>query len=760
MGVFLLSWLATPVLLAVLSLGSGLLVAALAERLGTPRGDAFPPILVVPIGFALLVVLASLLTNWQLTAPLSGVGPLVVALAGLVVGRQRVRGWLPAWRGAGWALLAAALPFAALAAPVVLTGQPGITGYTKITDLGHQLAFIEYLRTDGRAAISPASAASSFDQVVAKLVGNYPGGTQSVGATLGDLTRVDIVWLYQPVLGFVAAMLGLPLFVVLKRASPSPSWRALAAAVAAQPTILYAYALAAGIKEISGAAAIALVAAVLAERRPLGWSVLVPAAVAIGSAFAIFSVTILPWVGVIFLVFAAFELLSEPTERNATVLRWAGIWGLAALITAPFVQDGVQLFKAAGSTGPVGLGNLAAPVPAWSAVGPWITSDHRFPLAQYGKPTITYALIAIALVLIAIGLARAFLTRDRGMVAIGIAGAVAMAYILRNSDPWVQLKAFCMTAPLALCLAFSGAAWLVTRRRPAVLRTPIALAGLWAAALVGGGVLYGNALQYRHTPLIPYERMAELRRLDKQFAGQGPTLAPDFDEFAEYFLRRADGSGLVDPWRGMAYNRFADPLLKMFRDTDEYDQNFLQDYRLIIRRRDPLASRPPSDYRLVETTRWYEVWRRTGDPRLIEAHYPLLTNKPAERTKAFCARVQQTVDRAGPVACIRNSVPPAGVVPIDPAPRALPGDWSLDPKTGDVHAGGPGLQRQAFTLARAGTYHVYLRASVGRRITVAIDGRVVGAPRWRESYQGPYEPLRTVPLAAGHHTLTVRRGPG
>jgi hypothetical protein len=759
MGVFLLSWLATPVLLAVLSLGGGLLVAALAERLGTPRGDAFPPILVVPIGFALLVVLSSLLTNWQLTAPLSGVGPLLVALAGLFVGRQRVRGWLPAWRGMGWALLAAVLPGAALAAPVVLTGQAGITGYTKITDLGHQLAFIEYLRTDGRAAISPATAASSFDQVVAKLVGNYPGGTQSIVATLGDLTRVNIVWLYQPVLAFVAAMLGIALFVVLKRAIPSPKWRALAAGVAAQPTILYAYALAAGIKEISGAAAIALVAAVLAERRPLGWSVLVPAAVAIGSAFAIFSVTILPWVGVIFLVFAAFELLSEPTERKATVLRWAGIWGLAAVITAPFVQDGVQLFKAAGSTGPIGLGNLAAPVPAWSAVGPWITSDHRFPLAQYGKPTITYALIAIALVLVAIGLVRAFLMRDRGMVAIGLAGGIAMAYILRNSEVWVQLKAFCMTAPLTLSLAFSGAAWLVGRARWAYIGIPVALGGLGAAALVGGGVLYGNALQYHATPLAPYDRMADLERLDKRFAGQGPTLAPNFDEFAELLLRRAHASGLVDPWRGMTYNRFADPALKMTRDTDEYDQRFLQNYKLIIRRRDPTDSRPPSNYRLVAQTRWYEVWRQAGDPRLIEAHYPL-NDRPRERTRSFCARVQQSVDKAGPGAQIRYATASPGTTTIGISPLAVPGTWVLDPKTGDIRAGAPGRLPQGFTLKRAGTFRVYMRGSIGRTVTVDIDGRRAGALRWRESYPDQYEALRTVTLPAGKHVLTITRGGG
>src|SRR4051794_32424330 len=762
MGVFVLSWLVAPLLLAALSLGCGLLVAAAAERTGAPRGEPFPGVLLLPTGFALLVVLTSLLTNWQLTAPLSGVGPVLVALAGFVAGRRRLLAWRPsgsAMRLGAWAALAAVVPALTIGAPVILTGHAGLTGYTKITDLGHQIAFIEYLRTDGRAPVTAQTATSSFDQVVAKLAANYPSGTQSVVATLGDLTRVDVAWMYQPVLAFVAAMLGLALFVILRRAIPPPGWRALAAAVAAQPTILVAYALAAGIKEISGAAAIALVVAVFAERRPLGWSALVPGAIAIGAAFAIFSVTILPWVGVIFLVFAAFELLSERTERKATVLRWAGIWALAAVLTAPFVQDGVQLFKAAGSTGPVGLGNLAAPVPAWSAVGPWITSDHRFPLAQYGKPTITYALIAIALVLVAIGLVRAFLTRDRGMVAIGIAGAVAMAYILRNSEVWVQLKAFCMTAPLALSLAFSGAACLVGRARWAYVGIAVALAGLGAGALVGGGVLYGNALQYHATPLAPYDRMADLERLDKRFAGQGPTLAPNFDEFAELLLRRARGSGLVDPWRGMTYNRLADPNLKMTRDTDEYDQRFLQNYRLILRRRDPTDSRPPSNYRLVATTRWYEVWRRVGDPRLIEAHYPL-TARPGERTRSFCARVQQSVDKAGPGARIRYATTSPPTTTIGFAPQAVPGTWVLDPKTGDIRAGAPGRLQQGFTIRRAGSFRVYMRGSIGRTVTVDIDGRHVGALRWRESYPDQYEALQTLTLRAEKHTLTITRGGG
>src|SRR4051812_50094680 len=89
MADFLLSWLLVPALLCVLSLGCGLLGAWAAERPGAPRGEPFPGVLILPIGFAAVVVIASLVTTWKATAPLAGVAPLAGAVAGLVVGRRR-----------------------------------------------------------------------------------------------------------------------------------------------------------------------------------------------------------------------------------------------------------------------------------------------------------------------------------------------------------------------------------------------------------------------------------------------------------------------------------------------------------------------------------------------------------------------------------------------------------------------------------------------------------------------------------------------
>ncbi|MEA2288540.1 MAG: hypothetical protein QOD55_537 [Solirubrobacteraceae bacterium] len=756
MDVFLLAWLLIPLLLTVVSLGCGLLVAEAAARTGSPRAEAFPGLLVLPVGFAAVVVIASLTTTFAATAPLTWLVVIVAALAGLAAGRDRLRGWWDQRRGAVWPFAAAFIPGAAVAAPVVLTGKAGMSGYTKITDLAHQIQFIEYLRTEGRADVG--TRLSSFDESVDKLiVSGYPGGAQSVVAAMGSMTGVDVAWAYQPVLAFIAAMLGLTLYALLRRTIPLAPWRAVAAGVAAQPTILYAYTLAGGIKEVSGAAGIALFAAVLAGRRPNGWSVVVPAAVAIAAVYSVFSLTVLPWIGVVFAVFALTELVRE-RARVRTTLRWAAVWGLMAIIALPAVLNGFTLLESAGGqSGPEGLGNLAAPVPAWSAVGPWITPDHRFPLATYGAPTPTYVLIGVALALALAGFVAAVRARDRGLVALGIAGAVAMAYILRAAGTWVELKAFCMTAPIVLALAFAGAAWLVriVPRRVAPLR----LAGLAAGGAVALGVLYGNALQYRHTTLLPYDRMTDLARIDERFAGQGPALFPDFDEFAEYFLRESQASGLVDPWRSiMTYNRLARPGLQFARDTDEYDIGFLQEFRLIIRRRDPIDSRPPGNWSLAEVTGDYEVWKRTGDPREILAHFPLDGRKP-QRSARYCRAIARSAASAGPGGRVRYAVPVEGLVKWTASDSSVVTRfWGRAGE--DVRLGTPGRLTDRFTVPRDGTYRMFVRGSVGRRVTFLVDDRPVGSLRWRESWQGQYELLTTLRLTAGTHRIEFVRGSG
>jgi len=191
-------------------------------------------------------------------------------------------------------------------------------------------------------------------------------------------------------------------------------------------------------------------------------------------------------------------------------------------------------------------------------------------------------------------------------------------------------------------------------------------------------------------------------------------------------------------------------------DTDEYDQNFLQTFPLIIRRRDPTASRPPSDYTLAGTTRWYEIWKRTGNPRAIAAHYPLKA-RPKERTAAFCRRVQDSVDKVGTGARIAYATP-TEVVAMVALPQATPRFWG---RVGDdLHAGTPGELRQDFPIPNAGVYDIYMRGSVGRAVQISIDGKKVTSLRWRESYPGMFEPVTRMRLGVGTHKIAILRKGG
>src|SRR5439155_6122895 len=81
----------------------------------------------------------------------------------------------------------------------------------------------------------------------------------------------DALWLYQPCLAFLAAMLALSLFELSRRLIDQGWLRALTAFIAAQSALLYGYALWGGIKELGTAWALPLLvalvpAAVRAER--------------------------------------------------------------------------------------------------------------------------------------------------------------------------------------------------------------------------------------------------------------------------------------------------------------------------------------------------------------------------------------------------------------------------------------------------------------------------------------------------------------
>jgi hypothetical protein len=739
---FLQSWLLVPALLGVLALGAGLL-------LWRPGTRAVPGALLVPVGFAAVTVLCTLLTYLPETAPFAGLAAVVLALAGFIVARRSLHHLRPrrAWL---WPAVAGLLPAGAIALPVLLTGQPGFTGYGRIVDLSHQFDLASWLVSEGRS--TPAVIDTSSTEIVNKVLGvGYPAGAQVVSGVVAGLGGLDIAWAYQPFMAVLAAMLGLSLYSLLGSVIERGPLRALAAGVAAQPTILYSYAMAAGIKELAAAAMLVLVAALLAHHRPSAGSVreVLPAAVALAAAFAVFSLGLLPWLGVLLAVLVLADLIGRH-QRARAAGRWAILGLTAALLSVPTIAAAFRLAPVAASGGPVDLGNLAAPVPAWAAAGVWLTGDHRYPLEAAGRETLTYVLIGVVLAFAVLGLIVALRRRALGFAALAAAALVALPYALSRTGPWVELKAISVTAPIVLAVAFAGAAALGGGRLRAL--------GPLAVVAIAIAVLGGNALVYRSMPLADYDRLSELEAIGERYADQGPTYHPSFEEFAEYFLADAGGIGSVNvpSGRAPALTEDALPGLQFARDIDTFEPEYLNTYNLLVLRRDPTGSRPPSNWTLAERTEHYEVWRRDASPKVIE--HVALTGTPGERTQQVCTDLRETLREAGPSARVAYA-PAADVIQLTATPADVSSNW-LVTAAPDFFATGPGVIRLTLEIPVAQEYEVWLRGSFGREVRVLIDGQEVGSVRWASSYPGHYEPIAAIELAAGEYQVEIRRGEG
>ena len=88
-----------------------------------------------------------------------------------------------------------------------------------------------------------------------------------------------------------------------------------------------------------------------------------------------------------------------------------------------------------------------------------------------------------------------------------------------------------------------------------------AAAPLLALALAGG-VFASDAIQYHASNLAPTARYEELAQVNSRFAGRGPTLFTDFDEYSLYGLRDLDvgGPNFIYPPPALAADRGGLPL--------------------------------------------------------------------------------------------------------------------------------------------------------------------------------------------------------
>lgn len=705
----LVAWLLFPLVMGTLSLGCGLLLERAAGR-------TIPGPLLLPSGLAFVSTVAGLATLRDETAEAAAavvVAAAVLGLASSIAHRRRIDWW-----AAGCAVVA----FLAFGAPVLASGEATFAGYVTLDDTSTFLALVDRAMEHGRSL--EGLAPSTYEATLSvNLAHGYPMGALLPLGVGSRLVATDPAWTFQPYVAFLGALLALCLYHVAGKLTPSRPVRATVAFIAAQPALLYAFALWGGVKEVFAAAVLALTVSAVVWAHGRGWrAAIVPGAAAAALLGG------LSLGGAVWLVPLAVAAAVVAARRGHPLPAIAGvattaILGLPALIeSGQFLRGGNRdSFRQAEE-----LGNLVRPLKELQVLGVWPAGDFRFdPSEQWA----TYVLLSVVVAAAALGLVLAVRRRLGDLIGYAACCALGATAIVLLGSPWLDAKALAVASPACVLLALAGAAALLTGRRQ--------VEGMLLLAAVAGGVLWSNALAYRDVSLAPRSQLGELETIGKRFAGQGPALMTEYQPYGvRHFLRDLDPEGASELRRRPVPLRDGTLLGKgEYRDLDDFSLDALFVYRTLVLRRSPAASRPPAPYRSAWSARYYEVWQQRPDavPRVLE-HLPL---GDGQRTDGVppCADVLRLAALArGQGGRLVAATPRTTLISVD-IPSAM-------------------VEHEVATPA-SGRYGLWVGGSFRRTVEVAVDHMSATASP-RIDHAGQYTPVAELDLDAGTHRLRFR----
>jgi hypothetical protein len=445
----------------------------------------------------------------------------------------------------------------------------------------------------------------------------------------------------------------------------------------------------------------------------------VPFALACGAVLGALSLGGALWL----LVPLAAVFVAAPLRAVAASLL-AAVLALPALLAAPeFLRaDNTTSFREDSE-----LGNLVEPLSWLQALGVWPAGDFRVDPAQM---TATRALLAVVALALVGGATYAAQRRLHGLLVLLGTGAVGAGVLTLAGSPWVASKALAVASPALLLGAVAAAAVLALRWLPA---------GVALLAAIAFGVVWSNALAYRHANLAPRDRLAELEQIGERFAGAGPALLTDYEVYgARHFLRDLAPESASELRRRFVYLRDGTSYLEKGNsaDIDAFQLESVLEYNVLVLRRGPATSRPPLPYALAQEGRWYTVWLKTSNDPQVLAHVALGDND----------------NSAGPLPCTESqrlaSVPGVISLAVTPGVEAVP----LEP-------GGVEQRRIVYAGAAvpAGRYDVFLGGSFRGTIEARIGGATLHA-RHSLNWPGLYTPLGSVDLPAGPVTASLEPG--
>ena len=276
------------------------------------------------------------------------------------------------------------------------------------------------------------------------------------------------------------------------------------------------------------------------------------------------------------------------------------------------------------------------------------------------------------------------------------------------------------------------------------------LVGVAGATVLLAGCAWGTIAVARDVRVAPRERLTELREVGRLIAGHGPTLQLDFDVYGNrWFLRDAATDGATDlrlrHVRGADGNEF--PRLASV-EVDDVVPADLAPFRVIVRRRSPLASRPPAAFERIFAGEYWEAWERAASAAPAAARLPGGTNGAIS-----CDDIGAFVRSSGArrLAAVVREHPPviAGLLG-----GTVPQQWRTPEPV--VHPVVDGDGSFTVSLPVDGRWRAWVRGSVRGSLELRVDGRSLGVRRHELSHGPQWLRFAAADLAAGAHEVVLR----
>ena len=741
-----------PCVLAALSIGTGLLVDRVSGR-------SLPGALLVPVGAAGLIALSQLSTYAYLLAAATPYFMVTAALAGYVLAWDRMRSLAAALPRRGWAPGVSILAYLIGLAPVLIAGRPTFSSFMALSDSAVHMIGADFLISHGQH-YAGLDLRNSYGQFIGGYYGSsYPSGADTLFGGSARLIGLPLIWAFQPFNAFMLAAGAGPAWTIARRMRLASPLAALAALTAVLPALVYAYELFGSIKEITAVAMILTLGALVAGHRDwlhAGAARVIPFALVTAAGVSALGVAFGAWAlaatGALAVVLAGEVLARGRGRATRGLLRVAVLAGAAAIVlliaawpTWVHVTGSIRVAQDIAATS--NPGNLHSPLRAIQVFGVWLGGSYK--LNPPGAAlTATHILIAVALAATLLGAAR--LIRARSYALAGWFALMLLAWLAVSQSvaTWAGAKTLMLTSPAVVLLAWGG----VGAMRSIRSRSLSAVATAALALALSGGTLASDALQYRSSNLAPTARYDELESVGSRFAGGGPTLFADFDEYSLYELRELDVGGPDFAFAPVALAAASSGYGQPVR-LDRLSPSSLLAYRLIVTRRDPSAVRPPAAYLLAWRGSYYEVWaRRPGAPVALE--HVALEGAPSRQ----CRAIGRLAASSSPAARL-VAAPAPQIVGLSLARAVHPAGWSR--RRGGWVIKRPGRLSATFRLPSSGSWQVWIQGQLMPRVSLAIDGAeraaISGQLSGNSLVPDTIGPV-SVRLSAGAHRLSIRRG--